>query len=79
MFLKLIFGREKETYATIEKSLPVSYYNNTYRGIWKRGVLWVVFLLLKPIKCHLKLHLCGFVFDPANTKRMHVKEFEAIL
>ena len=74
-------GDEKETYATIEKNLPVSYYNNTYRGIWKLkgGFMGGVFII-KTYKMSSKITVCvGFVFDPANTKRMHVKEFEAIL
>tara|TARA_B100001248_G_scaffold262276_1_gene257214 strand:- start:44937 stop:45878 length:942 start_codon:yes stop_codon:yes gene_type:complete len=81
VFKTYFLGEEKETYATIEKNLPVSYYNNTYRGIWrlKGGFMGGVFII-KTYKMSSKITVCvGFVFDPANTKRMHVKEFEAIL
>ncbi len=81
VFKTYFIGEEKGTYVTIEKNLPVLYNNSIYRGLWKLkgGFMGGVFII-KTYKVSSKITVCvGFVFDPANTKRMHVKEFEAIL
>ena len=81
VFKTYFLGEKKGTYAIIEKNLPVLYNNSTYRGLWKLkgGFMGGVFII-KTYKVLSKITVCvGFVFDPVNTKRMHVKEFEAIL
>ncbi len=81
VFKTYFMGEEKGTHVTIEKNLPVVYNNSIYRGLWKLkgGFMGGVFVI-KTYKVSSKITVCvGLVFDPANTKRMHVKEFEAIL
>jgi hypothetical protein len=81
IFNKHFIGEKEGTFATIEKEFPVSISDNIYRGLWKLegGFMGGVFVF-KTYSFSSKTTVClGFVFDPANSKRSHVKEFEAIL
>lgn len=81
VFKKYFLGEAAGTYATIDKEFPVSISDNLYRGVWKLegGFMGGVFIF-KTYTIASKTTVClGLVFDPANTKRRHVKEFEAIL
>ena len=78
---KNLLGKSKNSYVVIEDEFPAETYNGSYRTLWKleNGFMGGP-IIIKPYFNGTDMVLVSaLVFDPANTKRQHLKEFEAIL
>ena len=81
LFAKHLLGSRNGTFVCIEKDYPPYYFQNTYRGLWKlqNGFMGGPFLIKNYFKGEKVVVSIGLVFAPQSKKRIHIKEFEAIL
>ena len=81
VFAKYLIGSKKGSYARIEPKYPPSYFENTYRGLWKleNGFMGGPFIVKTYFVENKIVVNVGLIFAPQSRKRKYIKEFEAIL
>ena len=80
-FKQHLKGPKENSYVEIETLYPLQMYNDSYRGLWKlkNGFMGGP-LIIKPYYLDDQIIVSvAIVFDPKSSKRIYIKEFEAIL
>ena len=80
-FKQHLKGPKENSYVEIENLYPLQMYNDSYRGLWKlkNGFMGGP-LIIKPYYLDDQIIVSvAIVFDPKSSKRIYIKEFEAIL
>ena len=81
IFSQYLMGAKPGQYVKIESEYSPYYINNTYAGLWKleKGFMGGPFLAKTYFVEDKIVVAVGLVFDPNNSKRNHLKTFDAIL
>ena len=81
IFAKYLLGNKKGQYVKVEPSFPISYFENTIKGLWRleNGFMGGPFIIKSYSDKVKKVVTVGLVFDPNKSKRQHMKIFESIL